>query len=307
MEIVNSADEQSVRLHFIHQTEYRYSGPVSFRPHRLVLRPRENHFDRVEKMQLTTNLPSVIHWYQDIYGNIIARAEFSELADQLTIRSEFTISKRKEPDWAEDESALLGEEYPAYYPGIEEAATHLYRRSVYPAQVEKIRSWIRSLGLLPSGRERAPVFVNLAQQIHDKISYLRREEAGVRSPLKTLELGSGSCRDTAVLMMEAGRCIGFATRFVSGYLESSASKVGRGSTHAWTEVYLPDRGWVGFDPSIGKAVGDGHVAVAVSHHPRGVMPVSGQFEGRGNSAKGMSVEIHSARLTANSSGAQVRD
>lgn len=296
MEIVNSAAEQSVRLHFSHQTEYRYSGPVTFSPHRLVLRPRENHFERIELMELTTDLPSTIHWYQDIYGNIIARAEFSEMADTLTIRSEFTISKRREPAWAEDDEALLGEEYPAYYPGIEESATYLYRRSVYPAQVEQIRSWIRSLDILPSGGERAPIFQGLAQLIHEQIGYLRREESGVRSPSKTLELGTGSCRDTAVLMMEAGRCIGYATRFVSGYLESSASKVGRGSTHAWTEVYLPDRGWVGFDPSIGKPVGEGHVAVAVSYHPRGVMPVSGRFEGHGNSARGMTVDIHSTRL-----------
>jgi len=296
MEIVNSAEEKIVRLQFSHQTEYRYSGPVTFSPHRFVLRPRENHFDRIEMMELTTNLPSAIHWYQDIYGNIIARAEFSEQGDSLVIRSEFTISKRKEPAWAEDDSALLGEEYPAYYPGIEESATYLYRRSVYPAQVEQVRSWVNSLGILPAGGARAPIFLNLAQRIHDQIGYLRREEPGVRSPSKTLELGTGSCRDTAVLMMEAGRCIGYATRFVSGYLESSASKVGRGSTHAWTEVYLPDRGWVGFDPSIGKPVGEGHVAVAVSYHPRGVMPVSGRYEGHGNSARGMTVEIHSERL-----------
>ncbi|MDF1812869.1 MAG: transglutaminase family protein [Verrucomicrobiales bacterium] len=296
MEIVNLAEENPIRFQISHETTYRYSGQVSFMPHRLVLRPRESHFERIETMQLTTNLNSVIHWYQDIYGNIIARAEFPDPGDELIIRSEFTILKRPYPNWAENDAALLGEEYPAYYPGIEEAASHLYRQSVYPHQVEAVRAWVRSLGILPVGGDRAPIFARLARHINEQVSYTRREEPGVQSPTRTLDLKTGSCRDTAVLMMEAGRCIGYATRFVSGYLESSASRVGRGSTHAWTEVYLPDRGWVGFDPSIGEPIGVGHIAVAVSHHPRGVMPVSGKFQGHGNSPLGMTISIQSIRL-----------
>lgn len=300
MEIVNVDGESTVRLHFTHQTRYRYSGPVTFGRHRLVMRPRESHFERVEHMEISTTPDSRLHWYQDIYGNIIANADFVEDADALTIRSDFVICKYLLPAPTVDEHVLRGEEYPVYYSGIEEGASHFYRRSVYPPEVEGIRAWVRSLDILPPAGTRGPIFLTLASRIHEQIDYLRREETGVRSPMETLGQGSGSCRDSAVLMMEAGRSLGYATRFVSGYLESTNSKVGKGSTHAWTEVYLPDRGWVGFDPSVGRQVGLGHVAVAVSHHPRGVMPVSGRFDGQGNSAVKMAVAIESKRLSGES-------
>lgn len=285
-----------VRLQFSHETNYQYSGPVSFGIHRLVLRPRESHFERLEFMNVTTSPPSQLHWYQDIYGNIIATAKFSQTASQLVIRSEFTIAKTALPTWVAEDGGPITDEYPAYYAGIEEAASHLYRLSVYPPEVEQIREWVRSLGILPPVGQRAPIFSALAKKIHEQISYLRREEPGVRSPSKTLALASGSCRDVAVLMMEAARCIGYAARFVSGYFESANSKVGIGSTHAWTEVYLPDRGWVGYDPSIGEPVGIGHVAVAMSHHPRGVMPITGKFDSFGQRALGMTVGIQSNRF-----------
>ncbi|MAS92574.1 MAG: cysteine protease [Verrucomicrobiales bacterium] len=297
MEVVDTAHESVVRLHFIHETIYRYSGPVRFGPHRLVLRPRESHFERVEKLDVSVSPDARLHWYQDIYSNILARAELLDMADTLAIRSEFTICKYPVPDWAEEDEALQGEEYPAYYPGIEESASHLYRRSVYPPEVEAVRKWVRGLNVLPSTGTRAPIFERIAAAINERVGYQRREVSGVQSPTETLQKETGSCRDTAVLMMEAGRCIGFATRFVSGYLESQNSKVGKGSTHAWMEAYLPDRGWVGFDPSIGKPVGEGHVAVAVSHHPRGVMPISGSFEGLGNTALPMEVNIQSQRIS----------
>lgn len=295
MEIIGPDGEETVRLKFSHRTEYRYSGPVSFGKHRLVLRPRESHFERIERMNISTTPECSIQWYQDIYGNIIANVEFADDAEMLVIQSEFVMAKNF-PVLSAEESALdPGEEYPVYYAGIEESASHLYRGSIYPPEVESIRSWIRSLNCLPVSGNRAPIFLSLARFIHEQVSYLRRENPGVRTPMETLGKKSGSCRDTAVLMMEAGRCIGFATRFVSGYLESGNSRVGRGSTHAWMEVYLPDRGWVGYDPSIGEAVGIDHVAVAVSHHPRGVMPITGKFESFGNVSRGMTVAIHSEK------------
>jgi transglutaminase-like putative cysteine protease len=101
----------------------------------------------------------------------------------------------------------------------------------------------------------------------------------------------------AVLLIETARTMGFPARFVSGYLESANSMVGRGSTHAWAEIYLPDRGWTGYDPSIGRRVGPGHVPVGVSHHPRGVMPVSGSFIGYGGVSSPLVVKISTNRLS----------
>lgn len=295
MEIVNIHEESVARLNFSHTTEYRYSGPVEFGRHRLVMRPRESHFERVEHMKITTFPESRLHWFEDIYGNIIAHADFLTQSDRLSIQSEFEICKYRPTGPTISADELSGEEYPVYYPGLEESASHLYRRSVYPTEVEGVRRWVRSLEILPPTGTRGPIFLSLASAIHNQIKYQRREKPGVQSPLETLRKTSGSCRDTAVLMMEAGRCFGYATRFVSGYLESRNSKAGRGSTHAWMEAYLPDRGWTGFDPSIGEQAGVGHVSVAVSNHPRGVMPISGSFTGHGNKSAGMTVAIQSRR------------
>jgi transglutaminase-like putative cysteine protease len=294
---VVSTPENAVVLSISHRTEYRYSGPVRFGPHRLVLRPRESHNERILSMELTTFPESSFTWHQDIHGNIVATAEFQQHSNQLVIQSDFTISKTPLPEWSEDPGSQGGEDYPVYYAGIEEAASQIFRRSGYPPEVEAIRNWVRSLNILPIAGERSPILTGLAQGVHQQVGYRRREEPGVHSPVDTLNLRSGSCRDTAVLMMEAARSVGFASRFVSGYLESSGSNVGRGSTHAWVEIYLPDRGWVGYDPSIGKPVGPGHIPVAVSHHPRGVMPVSGRFDSLGNSYLGLTVGIQSSRIT----------
>ena len=187
--------------------------------------------------------------------------------------------------------------YPPHHPGIEEAATYLFRRSVFPSDVDGLRSWVLDLNLLPCPGEEAPIFDTLASQIHSAVSYQRRESPGVQTPLETLSLGSGSCRDTAVLLMEAARTIGYAARFVSGYMESENSKVARGSTHAWVEVYLPRHGWIGYDPSIGRRTSVGHIAVATSYHPRGIMPISGKFDRKGNDYLGMKVAISSKRLS----------
>ena len=86
------------------------------------------------------------------------------------------------------------------------------------------------------------------------VTYQRRSEKGVQNPARTLELGTGSCRDMATLMMEAARLLGVAARFASGYLHCTASMAGHASTHAWAEVYLPTLGWRGFDPTIGAAI-----------------------------------------------------
>ncbi|MEM7698591.1 MAG: transglutaminase family protein [Verrucomicrobiota bacterium] len=295
MEVIPPDEPVPIRLRFAHTTSYRYSGPVTFRKHRLVLRPRESHFEQLESMQIETQPPAKLQWFQDVFGNVIANARFDRPADQLVIRSEFVIAKKSAPGWSRSDSER-GERFPVFYAGIEETATQVYRQSVYPPEVEKIRQWVNGMNLLPPLGQRGHIFTRLAEVIHQTIAYQRREVAGVQSPLETLRLTTGSCRDTAVLMMEAGRALGFATRFVSGYLESDNSKVGRGSTHAWTEIYFPDRGWVGYDPSIGQPVGSGHVAVAVSHHPRGVMPISGSFDTHGHTAQPMQVAIESERL-----------
>src|SRR5205814_4438803 len=111
----------------------------------------------------------------------------------------------------------------------------------------------------------------------------------------------GSCRDMATLMLEALRAFGLPARFVSGYLDCAASEAGRASTHAWAEAYLPEIGWIGYDPTLGEATSGKHVVTGVSNHPRGVMPISGTFFDDQNSYLGMEVTVQTERLAAESS------
>ncbi len=293
MEILDIKKESRERLHLVHETCYRYSSPVEFAPHRLVLRPREHHAVRLQMMRLETSPPSEILWHRDILDNSIAVAHISRSSDELKIRSEFIVDLAP-PDHANKPPVMVS--YPPQIAGIDELITVPYRQFIYPPEVDRLRKWFVANGLSPATGEKRAILDELNQLIHRLIRYNRREESGVQSPVSTLDFGSGSCRDMAVLMIEVSRAMGFPARFVSGYLESSNSKVGRGSTHAWTEVYLPERGWTGYDPSIGRRVGPGHVAVGVSHHPRGVMPVTGGYSGQPGVTSSLTVSISTNRL-----------
>jgi transglutaminase-like putative cysteine protease len=129
-------------------------------------------------------------------------------------------------------------------------------------------------------------------------AYSGRDSEGTRSPLETLERGGGSCRDFALLLIEAVRCLGFGARFVSGYLydpildgaEGDAVK-GAAATHAWAEIYLPGAGWVEYDPTNGIVAGENLIRVAVSRDPSQAIPVDGSFIGDPESFLGMDVEV----------------
>jgi len=225
--------------------------------------------------------------------NSIAIAEFRETANQLRIHMEFTISV---PPVSAVGNAPIFVPHPSLVAGTEQIAAMPYLQYIDPSEVGYLRHWFASTGLAPTPGGTSAIFDDLAILIHRVIRYNRREEPGVQLPIETLRLETGSCRDMAVLMIEISRSLGYPARFVSGYLESDDSKVGMGSTHAWAEIYLPDRGWTGYDPSTGSRVGSGHIAVGVSHHPRGVMPVTGGFNGLSGIGRSLTVNITTKRL-----------
>ena len=137
---------------------------------------------------------------------------------------------------------------------------------------------------------------HLSDTINSNINYLRRERSGTQSALTTIELGSGSCRDFAFLFMEAARHSGFAARFVTGYLndvsDDGQEHEGGGSTHAWAEIYLPDEGWVEFDPTNRIVGSSALIRVAVTRTPQQAIPVSGTYEDQpGISYCGMDVDV----------------
>lgn len=295
MKLHEEPPEQWERIHLVHETRYSYSQTVRFLPHRLVLRPREGHDLRLISQNLTTTPPSTLRWSRDLLDNSIAIAEFAGEAAELHIRNEFTVSVPPVP--FEGLSPVFIP-HPSPIAGIEQLAATPFLQYIYPPEVLQLRQWFAATGIAPSPGQTSAIFDDIAILIHRSIRYSRREETGVQSPAETLRLGTGSCRDMAVLMLEISRSLGYPARFVSGYLESANSRVGLGSTHAWAEIYLPDHGWCGFDPSTGKRAGSGHIAVGVSHHPRGVMPVTGGFNGLSGIGKSLTVSITTRRLPA---------
>ena len=271
-------------LRIRHSTVYRYAFPVSFAPHRLVLRPREGHDLRVEEMSLSITPASSLVWTRDIFGNSVANVHFSESASELVIESDVVVRRFFDPA----SPPLLEQSaspYPFAYDSLEQGIMTGYLTPLYPEDSADVRNWISTLpapGSFPSAEAFA---VRLAEIIHERITYRRREQKGVQNPSGTLALGSGSCRDFATLMMETLRHLGIAARFVSGYLDCPDTRAARGSTHAWVEVYFPSLGWRGFDATAGRACDHHHVVIGASHHPRGVMPITGHFVGATNARR----------------------
>lgn len=293
MKLFDAPPDTWEQIHLVHETCYTYSQPVHFLPHRLVLRPREGHDVLLHSLSLKTTPPSTISWHRDMLDNSIAHAEFQEPANQLRIHSEFTISV---PPALTSGLPPIFIPHPSLVAGIEQLVAMPYLQYIYPPDVAQLRQWFGATGLAPAPGKTSAIFDDLAILIHRVIRYNRREEPGVQSPVETLGLATGSCRDMAVLMIEISRSLGYPARFVSGYMECADSKLGQGSTHAWAEIFLPERGWTGYDPTIGGRVGPGHIAVGVSHHPRGVMPVSGGFRGLSGIGSSLKVDITTRRL-----------
>lgn len=277
------------RLHIVHRTAYRYAQPVHFGRHRLVLRPREGHDLSIVAMRLAIEPGHRLAWARDVHGNSLALVDFDAPAGLLQIASDVTIERHSPfPSKQSHQPAVIP--WPVQYPAEEMPIVDAYRALSYPTDAVAVQTWLDSL--LPRRSDDAEsMLLDLCTRIYKTISYRRRSEKGVQSPLQTIQAGSGSCRDMATLMMEAARLLGIASRFASGYLHGSASLAGQASTHAWTEIYLPALGWRGLDPTTGKETGLQHIATGVSQHPRGVMPVSGSFDGPGSSFLGMDVTV----------------
>lgn len=283
------------RLRIRHVTEYWFAGPVTLRPHRLLLRPREGHDVRIESSRLDISPGYRIKWYRDVFDNSLAVVDFQQAADRLSIVSEVVIQHFEDPTlpFAVAECAL---NYPFAYPDAERVDLAAYLQPVFPQEQSAVRQWLWNIGLLNGPIRTVTLESRLNQTIHKQFRYAVREEPGVQSPAATLRQGGGSCRDYATLFIESCRCLGLASRFVSGYLHAPATELGNGATHAWAEVYLPGIGWQGFDPTIGELTHHRHIAVAVARDPEAVPPVSGSFLGPTQLRPRLLVDVQVNRL-----------
>ncbi len=285
-----------------HNTVYRYRQPVGFGDHRLMVRPRDSHDMRVIDTALTISPTAEIRWMHDVFSNSIAVAHFEDQADELRFESRIVIEHfgLDTPVFTLDEYAQT---FPFCYDADEAADLGRCDERHYPDPQRRIDTWAR--GFLERGlnsRTQEVLFqINLA--INRQFSYQRRYSVGVQTPVETLNLGSGTCRDLAVFMMEAVRSLGFAARFVSGYLydptldpnagETEVNEPVRGAsaTHAWVQVYLPGAGWVEYDPTNGLVGGANLIRVAVARDPAQAVPLQGTFIGPSDAFAEMEVEV----------------
>jgi transglutaminase-like putative cysteine protease len=167
----------------------------------------------------------------------------------------------------------------------------------YPDPEHKLDAWVKGLLEKVPDRKTLDVLMAMISAIKSEFTYKRREEVGVQTPVETLELGSGSCRDFAVFMMDAVRFLGLAAQFVSGYLydealiDAGGGLVGGGATHAWTQVYLPGVGWVEFDPTNALVGGRNLIRIAVAREAAQAAPLIGSFTGAPSDFLSLNVNV----------------
>jgi transglutaminase-like putative cysteine protease len=281
------------RIRITHRTEYHYREPVEFGPHRALIRPREGHDLHVAASRLVVEPEAAVRWYRDIYGNSIAILTFQNPGTLLKLVSEVDVDLYEDPpiDCAVDPAA---QSYPFQYDADDQFDIVPYRLPSYPHDGPALRDWLREIYRPEESVSTSDLLERLNTRIFESFRYSRREEPGVQLPCKTLELCSGSCRDYAVLMMEAARHWGFAARFVTGYIQMAEGE--HGSTHAWTEVYLPGAGWRGFDPTNNKLAGAEHVSVAVARDHEKAAPLSGTWSGPADAFDRMEVSVQVGAL-----------
>jgi len=266
------------RLKILHRTYYNFLGAVQLEPHRLLLRPREGPSLHIELSTLDIVPAAQIRWLRDAYDNSVAIATFNSSTTHLGIVSECVVQQFDERplDFLVEDCAV---NYPFNYDAESVEVLRPYLGGPSLGEQAALGAWVRRYWHPGESVQTYALLARLCAGINQSLTYQIREEPGVQSAVETLARGAGSCRDFANLFMESARFLGLAARFVSGYLHAPFEDGRSGSTHAWSEVYLPGAGWKGFDPTSGEIVGSRHIAVAVARMPEAVSPVSGSFFG----------------------------
>jgi transglutaminase-like putative cysteine protease len=281
-----------------HKTVYRYAKPVRYGDHRMMLRPRDSHDLRLLDTSLSISPPATVRWLHDVFGNSIAIASFRDAAAELVVHSSFRAEHFPLP---ERSFALELEPFARTYPfgysveDVPDLSRAIERH--YPDPEHAVDGWARRLLRSVESRSTADVLLAITKAIKAEFAYEQRDEMGTQAPAETLARSAGTCRDFALFMMEAARCLGFAARFVSGYLydqtlvDAASAMVGGGATHAWVQVYLPGAGWTEFDPTNALAGGRNLIRVAVTRDPTQAVPLAGTYVGAPEDFKAMTVEV----------------
>ncbi|MGL6109220.1 MAG: transglutaminase family protein [Rubrivivax sp.] len=288
-----------------HTTLYRYRVPVGFGEHRVMFRPRDSHDLRVLATDLECSPEAHVRMIQDPHSNSVALVTPLGPAAELKIVCTFSIEYAPSADAGLElsPSALI---FPFAYSVAERFDLEHYMRPHHDDPDGVLTHWARQFMRTDGPTGTRELLLQMNQFIREHFGYRTRDEEGTQTPLQTLELGTGTCRDFALLMMEAVRRMGMAARFVSGYLydpslDSAATAdtpatLGAGSTHAWLQVYLPGAGWVPFDPTNNLLGGNTQlIRVGVARDPSQASPISGSWFGPGDAFLGLTASVTVSR------------
>jgi transglutaminase-like putative cysteine protease len=279
-----------------HITAYSYHRPVEFGEHRLMFRPRDSFDQRLLEATLKVDPePSYVRWIHDVFGNCVALIGLSRPAKELRFETHIRLDHTPQValNLQIDEEALT---YPFAYDADEVTDLERTIKRHYPDPGDEVGHWARQFVRIGQPMETGHLLMTLCYGIHESFAYSRRIEKGTQTPLQTLQLRRGTCRDFALLMMEAARSLGMAARFVTGYVyvpdRDGSTTRGGGSTHAWCQIYLPGAGWVEFDPTNGIVGNRDLIRVAVARDPRQAIPLTGSYDGEASDFDDMSVQVN---------------
>jgi transglutaminase-like putative cysteine protease len=258
-----------------------------------MMRPLEGHNLRIVDAKVRIEPAATVRWLRDIDSNDVAVITFTEPSASLLLHTEVDVdlNPNRSIECLIDPTART---FPFQYAPDEQIALVPYRLPSYPYDGPVLHEWLKSLYQPGQVIDTFDLLNRLNTHIFTSLKYNERHEPGVQLPHETLALGSGSCRDYAVLMMEAARYWGFGARFVTGYIQMNAGQ--HGATHAWTEIYLPGAGWHGFDPTNNKLADSQHIAVAVTREQEKAAPLSGSWSGPADAFQRMHVSVQVVEL-----------
>ena len=275
----------SIHVALHHVTHYRYDRAVELGPQIVRLRPAPHSRTRVLSYALKVQPENhFINWQQDPQGNYLARLVFPEKTEQLRIEVDL-VAEMAVFNPFDFFLEPYAEKIPFSYAADEQKELAPYLETL--ALTPRFTEYLNAIDRTPVAS--VDFLVALNQQLSEDIRYLIRMEPGVQTPEHTLDSASGSCRDSAWLLVQLLRHLGLAARFVSGYLIQltadqkaldgpSGTDVDFTDLHAWCEVYLPGAGWIGLDATSGLFAGEGHIPLACSPDPSSAAPISGLVE-----------------------------
>lgn len=293
MPICPNTERPVVTLNIHHRTIYHYHRPVLLGAHRLMVRPRESRELRLNAMTVSIEPRAALTWAHDVSGNAVATATFQNFTEHLSIDSLAEI-ELDAVEWPVFDVAASAIAYPFVYSADEWTDLGALASPQYNDPVGRLRAWSQAF-VRGASTNTLALLKDLNSGVTAWISYQERDDEGTQTPVQTLDRGWGSCRDMALLLVEAVRILGFGARIVSGYMHNPSLEAtgsgGAGSTHAWAEVYVPGAGWITFDPTNRSVGGANLIPVAVGRTMRQVMPVTGSFAGMSDAFDFMSVEV----------------